>query len=265
MKKFVAGGCSFTFGNELSDDVGGRRTSKKSWSHLYWQGHDVKTDYHCVAWPGSGNSGIARRVFDAVTTHDVDSVVVMWTFTSRYDWAMPRHQTLEETRWATISPRDTDLGDEERHKALSGSEVQRQQWAIREAEAEQTGVKPFANSLYKHAANQYHELYLSWKSIVWLQNLLEKKSIPYAFTLADNTLFYQDQTHHKHTDRLLSHLHDEINLSNWFFFGERCMGFNQWALLNDYERGSTHPLDKAHADAIMLIKPEFDKIIGGQR
>ena len=28
-KKFIAGGCSFTFGNELSDDVGGKTPSKK--------------------------------------------------------------------------------------------------------------------------------------------------------------------------------------------------------------------------------------------
>ena len=32
-KKFIAGGCSFTFGHELSDDVDGRTPSKKSWAH----------------------------------------------------------------------------------------------------------------------------------------------------------------------------------------------------------------------------------------
>jgi hypothetical protein len=43
------------------------------------------------------------------------------------------------------------------------------------------------------------------------------------------------------------------------------MGFNQWALLNDYARGTTHPLDKAHEDAIMLMKPMFLKITGGNK
>ena len=40
------------------------------------------------------------------------------------------------------------------------------------------------------------------------------------------------------------------------------MGFNQWALLNDYERGTTHPLDKAHEDAVKLMMPKYKEIIG---
>jgi hypothetical protein len=95
-----------------------------------------------------------------------------------------------------------------------------------------------------------------------LQNLLEKKRIPYMFTLADNTLFYDKFTHHKDQDRFMNALHSEIDISKWFFFGERCMGFNQWALLNDYPRGTTHPLDKAHADAVKLMLPTFDRLIG---
>ena len=32
--------------------------------------------------------------------------------------------------------------------------------------------------------------------------------------------------------------------------------------LNDYEIGTTHPLDKAHSDATMLMLPMFKKLIG---
>ena len=32
MSKFIAGGCSFTFGHELSDDEQGKIPSKKSWA-----------------------------------------------------------------------------------------------------------------------------------------------------------------------------------------------------------------------------------------
>ena len=42
------------------------------------------------------------------------------------------------------------------------------------------------------------------------------------------------------------------------------MGFNQWATLNDYEKGTTHPLDKAHQDAVQLIMSAFEKIKGGK-
>ena len=39
------------------------------------------------------------------------------------------------------------------------------------------------------------------------------------------------------------------------------MGFNQWATLNDYEKGTTHPLDKAHEDAVKLLIPGYKKIL----
>mgnify|MGYP005672392631 FL=1 len=62
----------------------------------------------------------------------------------------------------------------------------------------------------------------------------------------------------------MQNLYSELDLTKWFFFGERCMGFNQWALLNDYARGTTHPLDDAHNDAVKLMLPSFKKIIGGK-
>ena len=261
MSKFIAGGCSFTFGHELSDDEQGKIPSKKSWAH------GLKTspsdEYICTAHPGSGNSGIARRVFNAVANNtDVKSVVVMWSFLSRYDWAMPRHKDLEDTRWTTISPWDTNSGNEEAFRSLAGSEPQQEQWRTRRDTFAETGVKPFAEAIYKHAANQYHETYLSWKSIIWLQNILEKKKIPFMFTLADNTLFYDEFKQHKDQDPFMNALHGEIDLTKWFSFGERMMGFNQWALLNDYPRGTTHPLDKAHEDAVQLMLPTFNKLIG---
>ena len=271
---FIAGGCSFTFGHELSDNLNGRTPSMKTWAHGLYEGYKYPgTIYHyeLAATPGTGNPGIARRVFKAVAEahknpeQNIEAVVVMWSFNSRYDWAMPRHRDLEDTRWATISPWDTSMRDQERHKALANSEIQQAQWKTRQELMIETGVKPFAEAIYKHAANEYHETYLSWKSIIWLQNILEKKGIKYMFTLADNSLFYKDFAHHKDQDRLMSALHDEIDLTKWFSFGERMMGFNQWAALNDYERGTTHPLDKAHEDAVKLMMPTYKKIKGGVR
>ena len=32
-KNFIAGGCSFTYGSELSDDDKGKKPSEKSWAH----------------------------------------------------------------------------------------------------------------------------------------------------------------------------------------------------------------------------------------
>jgi len=263
-KKFVAGGCSFTLGNELSDDVDGKTPSKKTWAYGLCGSSGM--EYVCTAFGGLGNPAIARRTFNAIAKKEhVDCVVVMWSFLSRYDWAMPRNKVLEDTRWASISPWDTNAGNEEAFKTMQGSETQQEQWRSRREIIAETGVQQFAESIYKYGANQYHETYLSWKSIIWLQNILEKKKIPFMFTLADNSLFYEEFTPHKDQDAFMTALHSEIDFTKWFFFGERCMGFNQWALLNDYERGTTHPLDQAHADAVKLMLPTFEKITGGKR
>jgi hypothetical protein len=41
---------------------------------------------------GIGNAGIARRVFEYISNNKNQDifVAIMWTFISRYDWAMPR-------------------------------------------------------------------------------------------------------------------------------------------------------------------------------
>ena len=266
IKKFISGGCSFTFGHELSDDDNGKTPSKQSWANKLMRPFDVLgAEYICTAKPGAGNSGIARRVFEAVANNtDIDCVVVMWSFLSRYDWAMPRHKYLENTRWATITPWDTSAGQADVHKQLLSSEPQQEVWKQRRENLKETGVNTFANALYQHAANEYHEVYLTWKSIIWLQNILEKKKIPFMFTLADNSLFYKELEQHKDQDPLMLALYKEIDFTKWFFFGERCMGFNQWALMNEYKRGTTHPLDKAHSDAVKLMLPKFKEITGGK-
>ncbi len=260
-KKLIAGGCSFTLGNELSDDLDGKTPSQNTWASVL--NGNTDNEYKCVAFGGLGNPAIARRTFTEISqTDDVGCVVVMWSFLSRYDWAMPRHRMLEDTRWASISPWDTNAGNEEAFRTMQGSQTQQVQWRTRQDVMEETGVKPFAEAIYKHAANEYHETYLSWKSIIWLQNILEKRKIPYMFTLADNSLFYNNNEQHKDKDKFMSALHNEIDLTKWFFFGERKMGFNQWALLNNYPRGTTHPLDEAHKDAVQLMLPTFNKLIG---
>ncbi len=258
--KIIVGGCSFTLGNELSDDKDGTTPSNRTWSKILVDRADK--EYICTAQGGLGNAAIARRTFNAVAqnTH-IKGVLVMWSFLSRYDWAMPRNKLLDDTRWTSISPWDTNAGNEEAFRTMQGSETQQEHWRTRQESMKETGVKPFAEAIYKYAANQYHEIYLSWKSIIWLQNILEKKKIPYMFTLADNSLFYEEKNHHVKQDRLLHSLHNEIDLTKWFFFGERCMGFNQWALLNNYKRGSTHPLDEAHKDAVKLMVPTFNELI----
>lgn len=262
-KTVLAGGCSFTFGHELSDDDNGKSPSKKTWSARL--SNNIRANYFCVAKPGTGNCGIARRIFDYISNNNEEYIVIaMWTFTSRYDWAMPRHRLLEKSRWTSITPWDTSNNQKEIEQKLSGSEPILEDFKKRREEYKQTNVGVFADNLYKYAANQYHETYLSWKSIIWLQNILEKRKIPYMFTLADNTLFYNELNLLYQDDSLMNSLYKEIDFSNWYSFGERMMGFNQWAILNDYAYGTTHPLDQAHKDAAVMMSDKFLKINKGE-
>jgi len=261
-KKFIAGGCSFTYGHELND--AGEYPSKKTWAYGLMPEGDT---YVCKANNGSGNSGIARRVFHEISATDpneIRGVVVMWSLLSRYDWAMmPQHDLLEDTRWASISPWSTKNFKDHVSERLSTSQEQQQTWKNAMESWQGNAVSDFAEAIYKHAANEYHEAYISWKNIVWLQNLLEKKKIPYMFTLADNSLFYMEQKghsepkQHKDSDDLLKCLHSEIDFTKWFYFGDMQMGFNQWAKANKYSYGTTHPLEKAHEDAVELMRPTF--------
>lgn len=262
-KILLSGGCSFTFGNELSDD-NGKDPSCNSWSAIL--ARDVKAEYICLAKGGIGNPAIARRIFSYISSYPGKDVFVtaMWSFPSRYDWAMPRHKVLEGTRWATITPWDTADNQAEVQKTLANSEPKLEEWKRRRDDIESTGVGPFADAIYRYAANEYHEAYLSWKSIVWLQNILEKKKIPYMFTLADNSLFWRELEPLNKLDPLLNSLYNEIDFHKWIVFGERQMGFNQWSLLNDYPRATTHPLDTAHADAALLMKDKFLKLYNQQ-
>ena len=87
-KNFISGGCSFTFGNELSDDNGGNIPSRKSWAYGLMNDTQATSqdNYICTAKGGIGNTAIARRVFNTVAnTKDISCVVVMWSFNSRYD------------------------------------------------------------------------------------------------------------------------------------------------------------------------------------
>ena len=256
---FIAGGCSFTFGSELKD-------RNQSWSYRLYEQSKAK-NYVSTARPGSSNSGIARRVFQEVSNHkpeDIKCVAIMWSFYSRYDWAMPEHKELEDRRWTSITPWDTNITNAERNNALVGSQAEKELWKNREDSMRDTGVKPLADAIYRHASNPYHEIYLSWKSIIWLQNILEKKKIPFIFTLADNSLFYKDFEQHKEQDKLMEALHSEMNFGNWFSFGDRMMGFNQWASLNEYKYATTHPLDEAHNDAVKLMMSTFNKLTKGK-
>jgi len=259
--QLVAGGCSFTFGNELSDDTNGKNPSKNTWAANL--AREIGATYHCVAKPGGGNGSIARRCIEKLSELRNQSIIctAMWTFPSRYDWAFPRNKNFEDSRWTTITPWDTSVNNPEVEEIMQGSQPQYTDFLKRKKILEESGLVHFADSLYQYAANYYFEVYQTWTNIILLSNFCEKNKIPYFFTLADNTIFYREKDFMRYEDKLFDYLWREIDMRYWYWFGERFMGFNQWANLNDYKKGVTHPLDEAHKDATNLMVGKFKELL----
>jgi hypothetical protein len=97
-------GCSFIFGNELSDDGYGTAyatPSRLTWPALYAQ--HLGYGYQCYARPGSGNLQIAERVLSQVVNLEPALYVVGWTWTDRFDYV-----NSATDHWQTIMPIDED-------------------------------------------------------------------------------------------------------------------------------------------------------------
>lgn len=94
--KLIAAGCSFVYGNELSD-IGeiADRPSQLSFPALLAQQHNL--EYVCVAVPGGGNDTAVRRVVETVTGKE-EIVVVNWTFADRHEFY------FEREGWQNIIP-----------------------------------------------------------------------------------------------------------------------------------------------------------------
>lgn len=81
MTTVLAGGDSFVWGSELADSPHGGIDgySRSTFPAL------LATTYACVAYPGIGNTEIARRIKEACRHTIYDLVIVCWTWPTRDD------------------------------------------------------------------------------------------------------------------------------------------------------------------------------------
>lgn len=257
----VAGGDSFIFGSEL-----------QSQANTFFALVSKKYQYCCTAWPGIGNDGISRRVIETVETLGNEKIIVVvnWTFPGRYEFRFS-YDTGQKTReWYSITPWTTkDINSIKAEFITQNNEILTDHHATL-ARAKTTGVFDFAQMFYKHVGgSEYWEVYSTLKEIVYLQNYLKAKNIPYLFTCADNSIL--DNYTFKNADLTIQSLARQItnDEKNWFWFpagikqNETCAprGFYQWALENKYPMGTTHPLEQAHMDASHLIREKFDELV----
>ena len=270
----VAGGDSFVYGSELKDclDAIDRNDEKKN-----RYGHSVNTfsallaqdlEYVCVAWPGYSNESIARTVIAECSQLNNCGVIVSWTFPGRYEFRFNYDTRQKKSPWFSFNswtiqkPENIFKNFKKTHTGIQGIFEENYNNSLI------TGTNYFAQVFFEHVGNsEYWEIYSSIKEILYLQNFLKSKKIPYLFTCADNSLFYNFTV--QNADKYISSIYEQIDFNNWFWFPQghtanetkQPRGFYQWALENKYPVGTTHPLEEAHQAAAELIKEKFNELV----
>jgi len=251
----IVAGDSFVYGSELANPA-------NTFPCL------LAGNYKNVSWPGYGNDSIARSTIEACENNTVTGVIVSWTFPGRYEFRF-NYDTRQHTgNWYTITPWTTQSADNIKKEFVTDNEDILNHHVDTTKRAKETGVADFATSFYKHVgSSEYWEIYSSLKEIVYLQNYLKLKQIPYLFTCADNVLIYNNTI--RDADSIIGSLTKQLDFSNWFWFPpgnsewetNKPRGFYQWALENKYPVGTTHPLDEAHKDAALLMQEKFNEMV----
>lgn len=261
----ISGGDSFTFGAELSTD-NSITPSSNSWANLVAQ--RLGNRHVNVARSGRSNSYITRHVLHQVQAaldqnipNDKIFVQVMWTFVDRQEFAIGVPTGEYDSPWMYLTPYShVDETESEWFKRVDRSLPT---W---------TGVYNSLKAFYNKNLNlgvvdfakQYQKLvqstpvndsYVSAKEVLLLQNVLLMCDIPYLFTHVNyhvtNGLF-EDAAQNVY----LKSTRSLINKNHWYSFPnnrQKLGGFDDWAKYNKYDYGTSHPLEKAHADAADLI------------
>lgn len=225
MPKLVAAGCSFIFGNDLKDQQGAK-PSNSTFPALLAQ--DLGLDYRCVAVPGSGSDSQVRQVIENVD-QDTELVVVCWSYAGRFEF------DFDELGWHSTRHLNSNF------------------WAKEILES-------FARQFYGNLTQRY-QWYHYVKDIVFLQQWLTAKAIPYLFCSMD-----PDFSKKAIKDTTFQTLCAAINFDHWFFWkiGKRNLGFRQWSFDMQkidprYEIGEAaqHPLEHAHRESFNLIKEQL--------
>jgi len=270
----VAGGDSFVYGSELKD-CGDKLYPKDYANSLY--GHSLSSfpallaknyDYSCCAWPGYSNESIARTVIAECSQYDNCGVIVSWTFPGRYEFRFTYDTKQKKSPWFAFNswtienPSNIFKEFKKNDTYVKGIFEKHYQDSLL------TGTNYFAQVFFEHVgSSEYWEIYSSLKEILYLQNYLKTRKIPYLFTCADNKLFYNYTI--ENADKYILSIINEIDFDSWFWFPpgtngnetKNPRGFYQWAVENKYPTGTTHPLEEAHVAAAELIKEKFNELV----
>lgn len=263
----VAGGDSFTYGSELQDSVtpfdpNGTEPPRQIVSESTFAAltaKDLGMGYHCVAYPGYGNSSIRRTVMDACeSTQNIGLVLVTWSFPSRYEFRFNYDTQERWGHWYNITPWDTiDDIEQIRKEFKNDNRYIFEHHVAHLTRSKELGITDFAKSFYTNVgSSEYWESYSSLVEVIMLQQYLELKKIPYVFSPVDECLLNNCKKYH---DASMQTLVNQLNSDNWITYpGDR--GFYTWARDSGYPIGTTHPLESAHQDAFLHIRDKCNAV-----
>ena len=143
-------GCSFIWGSELPDEIPGQTPSQLTWPALVAQ--ELRREYQCYAWGGTGNFAIAQRVLSQIERAESALFVINWTWIDRYDYIDPANNKI----WRTIRPANND---------------------------------DCSDYYYRNLHSQLQDKLLSLSQINFCLDQLEQREIPYISTYMDDLLF----------------------------------------------------------------------------
>lgn len=283
MKIIVSGGDSFTYGAELPDDTHG--PSSFSWANLVSKkfGDDIK--HINTAASGRSNAFITRRVlsnvihnlkFNKIDPKDI-FVQIMWTFVSRREFKLV-HGTLWDnplykidSEWLAVDPyimEDESKSDwfKKVKPTATNYEGVKKSLSNKYKLYKDAGIVDFGKAWYSIISDE-DNIYNNLKDIILLQEFFKNNNIKYLFTYVGHhipsQLFHQQYEHNPY----ITYFRESIDKDTWFRFPgdwdvcDDYLGFNDWALINNYEFATSHPLEKAHEDAAELIYEHIEKIL----
>lgn len=264
----ISGGDSFTFGAELSDDLG-YHPNHNSWANLL----ALRIGKHHIntARSGRGNSYIVRHVLHTVISalnkgiNPADIFVqVMWSFVNRHEFALASQHSEYDSPWYGISPMaaidETESDwfkqiDKNSQNYYSTYKDLKNRYKKNLNLGMVTFTKHFVASIQ---SNALHDSYTSASLVLQLQDFLKLRNINYCFSYVNyhvmNGLF-EDCQNNPGT-KYLGSIRTQIDPANWYAFPgnhQKYIGFDDWAKYNAYSYATSHPLEKAHSDAANLM------------
>jgi hypothetical protein len=218
--KLLACGCSFTFGEELSDQFGTLIPSDIGFAGLLAK--KLNLEYHCAAEPGSGADRTVRQLLKNLDS-DVSLVVIGWSLINRFEFDFGPGIGWQNLIAADKWPKDYR------------SPV----------------VLPYRKQFYANLTNLYMQYHYA-KNVLFAEQILQQKNIPYIFCRIDPAFDRQQCD-----DPEFQEIMNLINWDHWFDWKDpwgKSVSFTNWADVNNYPLGPRHhPLDRAHSVTAELL------------